>query len=836
VVRWVKRILVFVLIVVLGVSAFGVFTVRRSFPQVRGMLQVAGLTSDVEVLRDDLGVPHIYASNQHDLFFAQGFTHAQDRFWQMDFWRHIGAGRLAEMFGADQVETDMFLRSLGFERLAEEEWAGVESPSRDILASYAAGVNAYLDSHSPADISLEYAILPMQNSGYEIEPWSPVDTLMWAKVMAWDLGANLEAEITRGVLGKDFEPERVGQLFPPMPMDKPVIVETGEQTSSDAASIEIPDAAVPALLSARAGVDLTAEVAGGGFEGIGSNNWVIGGEMTASGLPLLANDTHLSIQMPSIWYENGLHCEENRRSCPFDLIGYSFAGTPGVIIGHNDHHAWGVTNQAADTQDLFIERVNPDDPGQYEADGAWVDFETRTETLGVAGADDIDYQVLTTRHGPIISGTFLDDDEFDASSTVQTSDDYVVALAWKALEPSTLIDALMAINTASSYEEFMEAAGLWDIAPQNLVYADVEGNIAYRATGEIPVRAAGDGRYPVPGWTSEFDWVGSVPQDEMPTVLNPAQGFIESANQPILRPGSTPLIGIDGAHGYRAQRIVDMVVADDSHDVASMQKMQMDTHDGSAEFIVPWLLTVDPGNDDGVAVIQRLLESWATGANPFQATGRSSGAAAYMATWRHLLANTFHDELPEDHWPSGGSRWFEVIRLLLETPDDPWWDDATTPETESRDQILARSMLDAHADLTDLLGDDPDGWTWGELHIADFRSPTFGQSGIRPIEWLFNRAAPARVGGSESIVNAVGWDTSVSYVVDWVPSQRMVVDLANLDGSTFIHTTGQSGHAFHENYDSMIEMWTDGEHAPMPWSKETVESLAVDRLTLVPGE
>jgi len=456
--------------------------------------------------------------------------------------------------------------------------------------------------------------------------------------------------------------------------------------------------------------------------------------------------------------------------------------------------------------------------------------------LGVAGADDIDYQVLTTRHGPIISGTFLDDDEFDASSTVQTSDDYVVALAWKALEPSTLIDALMAINTASSYEEFMEAAGLWDIAPQNLVYADVEGNIAYRATGEIPVRAAGDGRYPVPGWTSEFDWVGSVPQDEMPTVLNPAQGFIESANQPILRPGSTPLIGIDGAHGYRAQRIVDMVVADDSHDVASMQKMQMDTHDGSAEFIVPWLLTVDPGNDDGVAVIQRLLESWATGANPFQATGRSSGAAAYMATWRHLLANTFHDELPEDHWPSGGSRWFEVIRLLLETPDDPWWDDATTPETESRDQILARSMLDAHADLTDLLGDDPDGWTWGELHIADFRSPTFGQSGIRPIEWLFNRAAPARVGGSESIVNAVGWDTSVSYVVDWVPSQRMVVDLANLDGSTFIHTTGQSGHAFHENYDSMIEMWTDGEHAPMPWSKETVESLAVDRLTLVPGE
>lgn len=832
--RWAKRILVFISIVLLGAGAYGFFTVRRSFPQVRGVLQVAGLKGEVEVLRDDLGVPHIYASSRHDLFFAQGFTHAQDRFWQMDFWRHIGAGRLSEMFGEGQVDTDKFLRSLGFERLADEEWANVGSQSREILESYVAGVNAYLDTHSPAEISLEYAILPLQNSSYEIEPWSPVDTLMWSKVMAWDLGANMEAEITRAVIGKTVGPERVDQLFPPMPEDRPVIIESGQEATTNRTSVSVPDEAIPALLSANAGIELLAGVTGGGFEGVGSNNWVVGGEMTETGLPLLANDTHLGIQMPSIWYENGLHCVA-ATSCQLDVVGYSFAGSPGVIIGHNGHHAWGVTNQAADTQDLFIERVNPDDPSQYEVDGDWVDFESRTETLRVAGREDVVYEVRSSRHGPVISGTFLDEGEFDGSSVAEIPDEYVVALAWKALEPSTIIDAFIGINFATSHDEFMEAVDQWDIAPQNLVYADVEGNIAYRATGDIPIRASGDGRYPIPGWTSEYEWVGSVPQEEMPRMLNPPQGYIESANQPILRPGSTPVIGIDGAYGYRAQRIIDMILATDSHDVVSMQQMQKDTADGSAEFLVPRLLAIDPGDDDTVAEIQELLEGWAA-EEAYQASGESSGAAVYMAVWRQLLGNTFHDELPEDYQPGGGSRWFEVVRRLLESPDDLWWDDVTTPETEPMEKVLIDSMRDAHQELTDLLGADPENWSWGALHLANFESQTFGQSGIAPIEWLFNRTAPPRVGGSESIVNAVGWDTATSYVVDWVPSQRMVVDLADLDASTFVHTTGQSGHAFHENYDSMIEMWVDGEHGPMPWTRSRVESLAVDRLTMVPSE
>lgn len=250
--RWVKWISLFILLVVLGVAAFAVHTVRNSFPQVRGELEVAGLVSTVEVLRDGLGVPHIYASNQHDLFFAQGYTHAQDRFFQMDFWRHIGAGRLSEMFGASQVDTDKFLRSLGWEQIAEEEWSTMPAPVRDILKSYADGVNAYLNTHSGSEISLEYAILPVQNSEYEIEPWSPINTLTWAKVMSWDLSGNMRSEIARAVLGRDLSPEQVEQLYPPYPSEHPVVVENPSGTTSTGAAVAIPDGAVSALTAAGA--------------------------------------------------------------------------------------------------------------------------------------------------------------------------------------------------------------------------------------------------------------------------------------------------------------------------------------------------------------------------------------------------------------------------------------------------------------------------------------------------------------------------------------------------------------------------------------------------------
>ena len=549
-------------------------------------------------------------------------------------------------------------------------------------------------------------------------------------------------------------------------------------------------------------------------------------------MPILANDPHLAIQMPSIWYLNGLHCTARGGDCNYELAGFSFPGIPGVVIGHNDQIAWGVTNESVDTQDLFIEKINPDDPHQYEFGVGWVDAEVRTETIEVAGGDDVDFEVVATLHGPIISDTYFEEPPFQGS-VLELPEPYAVSLAWQSLQPSTLVEAIIGLNQAGNYEEFRAAASKWDIAAQNLVYADVEGNIAYQSTGEVPIRAAGDGSWPVPGWTGEHEWLGLVPFEELPRLFNPPRDYVATANNRVLA-GSDPFFSVDSDHGYRAARIEDLIEDSDGHSVSSAQAMQMDNRDGGAGNLMPHLLRVESQNDT-VLAMQEVLTPWSEGDEPFQSAPTSPGAAAYQATWLHLLALTFHDELPEDSWPEGGSRWFEVVARLLESPDDPWWDDVSTSEVEGRDAILEQAMADAHAELTERLGDDPESWEWGQLHRASFENQTFGQSGIGPIEWLFNRDAPPRLGGGADLVNAVGFYPPVGYEVDWVPSMRMVVDLADMSASTVIHTTGQSGHAFHAQYDDMIDDWADGAQRPLRWTREQVDTDAAGTLVLTPA-
>ena len=829
--RWVRRVLVGVLVLAVVITVLGFFLIRSPFPQVDGELEAAGLDRRVEIVRDVDGVPHIYAETEHDLFFAQGYVHAQDRFWQMDFWRHIGAGRLAEMFGDSQVETDMFLRSLDFTGLAERELQNMPAEHRAILESYAEGVNAYIGSRTPSQISLEYAVLPLQVSGYQIEPWIPVNTLTWGKVMSWDLSWNLLQEIDRATLSIDLPQERIAQLYPGYPEGHPVIVPSDQAATAEPSATTLASGALAALGEAGARARAVWDLTGGGFAGIGSNNWVVGGSHTESGLPILANDPHLAIQMPSIWYQNGLHCTSD--DCRYQLIGFSFAGTPGVILGHNDSIAWGVTNEAVDTQDLFIEKVNPDNPRQYEFQGEWVDMEVRPETIVVAGGDDVNYDVATTRHGPVISDTYFDETPFQGSA-LELPDGYVVALAWQTLQPSTLVEAIIGLNRATNYEEFRSALSKWDIAGQNVVYADAEGNIAYQATGEVPIRGAGNGSWPVPGWTGEYDWAGTVPFEELPRLFNPPRDYIVTANNPVLAPGSGPFFSVDSDHGYRAARIEEIIEATPAgYSVASAQEIQIDNRDGGAPNLVPHLLAVS-SETEAVKVIQEVLAPWAEGPDGFQTSPDSPGAAAYQAVWANLLRLAFHDELPEDYWPEGGSRWFASVAALLETPDDPFWDDTGSDPVEDRDAILEQAMTDAHEELVDLLGSDPGTWRWGEIHVGRFENQSFGQSGIGPIEWLFNRTAPRRLGGSADIVNAIGFHPPDGYQVDWIPSMRMVIDLGDLGASTSMNTTGQSGHAFHAHYDDMLQPWADGIHHPMRWPREQVEEEAEGTLTLSP--
>jgi penicillin amidase len=834
--RTLYRLITFALIVGLVVGVFGMFLVRRSYPQIDGDVRIAGLDAPVEIIRDTNGIPHIYAQTTHDLFVGQGYVHAQDRFWQMDFWRHIGQGRLAELFGKSQIDSDKFLRGLGFTQLSEQEFAALDDESREILEAYAEGVNAYLADHSGTKLSFEYATLVLQNRGYEPEPWEPIDTLSWARMMAWDLGANMGSEIARAVLAGSLPRSRVNELFPPFPTDRPYILPQSSPFADGDPISSVNNAILPApdlaalLTSTAAQVENINDLVGEPGAEIGSNNWVIAGSRTSTGLPILANDPHLSIQMPSIWYEVGLHCGDD---CPFNVAGFSFAGVPGVIIGHNDDIAWGVTNLAADTQDLYVERINPDNNDQYQADGEWVDLDIRTEVIEVAGTNPVEIEVKSTRHGPIISDTYGPLDDFGSEAGIEVPINYAIALKWTALEPSRLVQAVLGIDKAANWDAFREAVSKWDIAGQNFVYADVEGNIGYQSSGRVPIRSAGDGRWPVAGWDGASEWTGFVPFESMPSVLNPPEGFLHSANQHIVDDSFPYFLAYDLAYGYRGDRIVDSLTNARGVDIGFIAELQRDSKNLNAEAVVPALLALDT-DLPVVGDAQHLLSEWAKpGENSYQQRADSSGAALYASVWRNLLSLTFHDEMPERFWPDGGSRWSEVVIDLLAEPGNRWWDLTSTSAVENRDEILELALRAAMAELSDRLGDDPADWQWGDLHEATFRNATFGESGFAPLEWLFNRG-PYAVDGGSAIVNATSWSADEGYEVVAVPSMRMIIDLSNFERSRSVHPTGQSGHIYHDHYIDMAEAWVANDLHPMHWDRTAIEADSEGTLVLKP--
>ena len=850
--KLIGRILIGGLILVLIAAAGGVFyfksylpnnVAQESFPQTDGIINVEGLETQVDVYRDGMGIPHIYATTSHDLFFAQGYIHAQDRFWQMDAWRHIGSGELSKMFGSAQVETDAFLRTLGWRQTAEAEWEQLGPESKAILQAYTDGVNAYLKDHTDSALSLEYAILGLLSPDYELEEWTPIHSLTWGKAMAWDLRGNMGEEIERAVLLKAFTPKQVAQLFPEYPSDHPVIVNNiGDGQASNIQQItktaNFDYSSLP-LDSLGYNASLLDASLGPWSDGIGSNSWAVSGELTDTGKPYLSNDPHLGIQMPSIWYQVGLHCVEKSADCPFEVAGFSFAGVPGVIIGHNDKIAWGFTNTGPDVMDLYIEKVNPENPNQYEVNGEWVNFEIREETIEVVGGESITHTVRSTRHGPVISYDYgpikdqgsADDEEFEAfkdRAGIELPENYVISLAWTALTPSTPFEAIWGFDKAQNWEEFRVAASNFHVPAQNLLYADVEGNIGYQMPGDVPIRSKGDGTIPVPGWTDEYEWTGFIPFEELPYTFNPAEGYIVTANNQVPPADYPYLITKDWDYGFRANRIVNMIQGAESKiDIAYLQQMHGDSFDANAETFVPLLLDANLASDLNPAL--DTLKSW-----DYQDRVDSTSAAVFNAFWRALLKNTFNDELPERYQVDGGSRWNEVMRTMVKHPNDPFWDDKTTTDvTEAMNDMIQKSFADGVAELTDMFGKDMSAWKWGDMHAATFRNGTLGESGVFLIEDLFNRG-PFPTGGGDAIVNATGWSVRDGYETNWLPSMRMIVDFNDLNNSLTVHTTGQSGHAYHPHYTDMAPLWASEKYYPMWWEQESVINDSEGHLQLVP--
>jgi len=803
--RVLLALLVILLVMGLVGSGYGFVTVRRSWPQTDGRIRAEGLQAEVTIIRDSWGIPHIYASNTHDLFFAQGYVHAQDRFWQMEFWRRIGSGRLAEILGESALDSDRFIRTLGWHRTAARELELLGEEERAVLEAYAEGVNAYIFTHR-GRLGLEFTLLGLTGVEFEPEPWTPFNTITWAKVMAWDLGGNRSDELLRAHIAARLGTPAVAELMPPYPDDYPVIV---PHPLTGATLEAVPEAAFEPF-------------ALGEGDDLGSNNWVVAGSRTETGMPILANDPHLSIQMPSIWYEIGLHCDPVGPGCPYNVVGASFASTPGVIIGHNDRIAWGVTNLGPDVQDLFIERVNPENPNQYEYQGQWLDMEIVREEIRVAGEEEpVVMFARITRHGPIINDVVGGTEE-EWSFGWQP-----LALSWTALQPGTLMKSVLLLDRARNWEEFRDALRYWDVPSQNFVYADVDGNIGYQAPGRIPIRASGDGSMPVPGWTGEYEWVDYIPFDELPRAFNPPEGYIVTANNAVVEPDYPYFLSMDWAPGYRARRIVELIEADPSLSLADMQAIQGDSSPAWAREIMPYLRSLS-GDDPRLNQALDLLRDW-----DGRAVRDSAGAALLEAFRVHLVDLTFGDELGEQLLRRArGTAGVALVNLLADG-SSPWFDDVTTSEVETRDEILLRALDEAVEELTETLGRNMGRWRWGDLHTATFKNQSLGQSGIAPIEALFNRG-PVPVDGTIATVNNTGYSLSHPYTVKIVPSYRQIVDLGDFTRSVSMHTTGQSGHPFHPHYNDMIDPWRNIEYHPMLWERADVEASAEGVLVLTP--
>ncbi len=808
--RTVLRILLVLLVVILilGLAGFGVgyATVRRAWPQINGTVQVPGLQSPVTVIRDKWGIPHIYASSLHDLLFAQGYVHAQDRFWQMEFWRRIGSGRLSEILGKSALAQDRFIRTLGWHRAAAQEWEQMDPETRAALEAYAEGVNAYISTHR-GRLGLEFTLLGLTGTRFDPEPWHPVHTITWGKVMAWNLGGNMDMELLRANIIARLGTPAAPVLMPPYPSDRPVIV---PHPLSEKTLQAVPEAV------------FTTRFLGEG-DGLGSNNWVVAGSRTETGKPLLANDPHLGIQMPSIWYEIGLHCEPKGPDCPINVVGASFPGSPGVIIGHNDRIAWGVTNVNPDVQDLFIEKVNPENPNQYEYRGRWEDMQIVREEIRVAGQEEpVVVFARITRHGPIINDVVGGEEE-DWSFGWQP-----LALSWTALQPGTLMRSILLLDKAQNWEDFREALSYWDVPSQNFVYADVEGNIGYQTPGRIPIRKSGDGSVPVPGWTGEYDWVGYIPFDELPRAFNPPEGYIVTANNAVVRPDYPYLLTVDWSDrtGQRAQRITELIEELTPISVEDMERIQGDNLPVWTRQVLPYVTAALADYHDPRPL--ELLRNW-----DGQTTRDSAAAALFEAFRIHLVDRTFRDELGESLVRRSRAMALYALESLIADPQSPWFDDRTTPQVETRDDIIRQAMTDAIAELTERLGPNVEKWRWGDLHTATFRNQALGQSGIALIERIFNRG-PVPVDGTLATVNNTAYSPSAPYEVRTVPSYRQVIDAGDWSRSVSMHTTGQSGHPFHRHYDDMIDPWRNIQYHPMLWSRTEVEAQAEGILLLVP--
>ena len=794
------RILFNLIIIFIFLVLAGIIYLRTGLPRTSGTLLLLDLEASVEIIRDRYNVPHIYAENNEDAYFGLGFVHAQDRLWQMEFQRRLGAGRLSEFIGEETLKTDKFYRTLSVYHYAKASFENLDAETQSVLQAYTKGVNAYLENHS-GPLPPEFLMFK-----HKPEPWQPADSLVWLKMMAWDLSNNWEDEILRARLSNVLSDQEINQLFAPYSKNAPTILPDFQALYKDLALDKLwtsfPEPSPP---------------------GIGSNAWVVSGEKTTTGKPLLANDPHLRLEAPSVWYFAHIKTPD------FEIIGATLPGLPAIVLGHNNFVAWGIANVPADNQDLFIERLDPTNENFYLTPNGKERFTLRSEKIKVKGQNFVNLEVRQSNHGPIISDASDETNPVvqDVNRDVNREFEHVVAFSWTALREDDLtLQAGLNFSKAKNVEEFASSLNNFHSPHLSIVYADVEGNIGYYAPARVPLRANGDGLMPIPGWTGEYDWQGFIPFEELPHTINPASGQIVSANHKIVGDDYPYLISSSWTEPYRAKRIEEMLADIEKHTPESFAQIQADQVSLMAKDFLPLLLKVIPESPEEQEALEN-LQKW---------DGRMLAGLAeplIFYTWyqnfsRLIYIDELGEELFNDTW---GFRPIFLESVL--STHSKWCNNILTFTQESCEDIVEQAFNDAFEDLTKKYGNDMSTWQWGNSHKVRHAHNIFSRTSLRPLHYIFDINKVN--GGDAFTVNVGRFDLEgKDFTQTHGATLRAIYDLANLDNSRFMHTTGQSGHPLSLHYRDFARKWLDVDYIPMNTVQPVVKEAMIGKLVLKP--
>ncbi|KGR86093.1 penicillin acylase family protein [Lysinibacillus odysseyi] len=756
------RIILWALGIIAGLIAIALiafnFYIGSSKPIIEGELTVSILEEDVKVVRDGDGVPHIDAQSDADLYRAQGYVQAQDRLFQMDLARRQASGRLAEVVGAAAVENDKFFRTFSLRDAAEKSWDGYDAQSKQVLEWFAEGVNAFMKEER---LSYEFKLL-----GYEPEPWTPIDSLTIGKYMAYDLGGNWSLLAFRHWALNNLPEELTAELIVDYPKEARSIIEANKESEVKMAG-SFPIEAIPNEFN-------------------GSNNWVVSGEKSETGMPLLADDPHLGLSTPSIWYQMHLQSPEQ------NVSGVIFAGVPGIILGHNEDVAWGVTNVNPQVQDLYIEKQSPDNPYEFLYDGKYYEAEVRDEPIHVKGGNIVDFEVIVTKHGPVISDLVFDKEPVGE----------VFSMQWTALEPTRELQAVLGFNKSKNWQDFDLALRDFMAPAQNFVFADTTGTIAYRANGNIPIRKIGEGKLPVPGDSSDYGWEGYIPYEELPTVINPEEGYIATANNKVVGEEYPYYITDFWAQPYRFERIVDLLESKEKLSVQDMKNIQMDTVNlYAAEFLPYFLKTIKEADVDGKYTdIIASLEAW-----DYNETIDAPQPLVFNFLIEELKESLFAEEIPEEVYMMMPGKYQIMDNLLRDAykGNEGMW----IEKAGGLERFVYKSFEETIKELKDTYGDNYKKWAWGDFHQLTFDHSISAASDL--VAWYLN-PAPQPVGGSRTTVQAAG--NRINGKVNHGASWRFVADVGNLSKADHIVGPGQSGHKKSEWYHDQVDDWAKGNY------------------------